>query len=275
MIRPCQAVGGSVRSGLSGRQDLAEHLRGLLDGGAVDVEVGEQPHLGGADGTDEDALLAARRRRRRARRVRRPRRCWSRSAPGPCRRPRRAAARARGRRPAARRGGRARGARPRRARRPGACRRPSACDVPAPRRPGRPSPASAEPIGAPSPLEKQTAIVSATAPYDDSGVPVATWAFQMRAPSTWTAAPEPVGQRPQLLEVGQRQHRPAGEVVGVLDRDRRRAHEERAHVGGVHPLDRRRGRPAPGRRPRCGWSARSAHRGPRARRAGCGRATRR
>ncbi len=38
-------------------------------------------------------------------------------------------------------------------------------------------------------MEKQTAIVSATAPYDASGVPVATWAFQMRAPSTCTPQP--------------------------------------------------------------------------------------
>ena len=52
-------------------------------------------------------------------------------------------------------------------------------------------PSIAEPIGAPRPLEKQTAIVSATAPYDANGVPVATWAFQMRAPSTWTPHPSP------------------------------------------------------------------------------------
>ena len=50
-------------------------------------------------------------------------------------------------------------------------------------------PIISEPIGAPSPFDRQTAIVSATAPYDASGVPVATWAFQIRAPSTCTAQP--------------------------------------------------------------------------------------
>ena len=57
--------------------------------------------------------------------------------------PRRAAARGRGRRPAARRGGRGRTSRLPRARRPGASRRPSACAGRAPRRSRRPSRPSA------------------------------------------------------------------------------------------------------------------------------------
>jgi len=53
-------------------------------------------------------------------------------------------------------------------------------------------PTTSEPTGAPSPLDRQTAITSATAPYSRSGVPVATWAFQIRAPSTWMPAPASV-----------------------------------------------------------------------------------
>ena len=46
-----------------------------------------------------------------------------------------------------------------------------------------------EPTGAPSPFERQTERVSNCAPYDDRGVPVATAAFQMRAPSQCRATP--------------------------------------------------------------------------------------
>ena len=46
-----------------------------------------------------------------------------------------------------------------------------------------------------------------------------------------------VGPGAQLAQVVDGEHRATGEVVGVLDRDRRRAHEERTHVGGVHRLD--------------------------------------
>ncbi len=53
-------------------------------------------------------------------------------------------------------------------------------------------PTMSEPTGAPRPLDRQTASTSATAPYSRSGVPVATWAFQMRAPSMCTRAPTPV-----------------------------------------------------------------------------------
>ena len=49
-----------------------------------------------------------------------------------------------------------------------------------------------EPIGAPRPLDRHTDRTSATAPYSRSGVPVATWAFQIRAPSRCTRAPAAV-----------------------------------------------------------------------------------
>ncbi len=52
-------------------------------------------------------------------------------------------------------------------------------------------PTSSEPTGAPSPLDRQTDKTSATAPYSARGVPVATCAFQSRAPSRWTRAPAP------------------------------------------------------------------------------------
>ncbi len=46
-----------------------------------------------------------------------------------------------------------------------------------------------DPTGAPSPFDRQTAITSASPPYVASGTPVATCAFQIRAPSTWTRVP--------------------------------------------------------------------------------------
>ena len=49
-----------------------------------------------------------------------------------------------------------------------------------------------EPTGAPRPLEKHTHRTSAIAPYAVSGVPLATWAFQMRAPSRCTATSDAV-----------------------------------------------------------------------------------
>ncbi len=73
-----------------------------------------------------------------------------------------------------------------------------------------------------------------TAPYSASGTPVATWAFQIRAPSRWIRDADLVGPRRAAPQVRERQHRAAGEVVGVLDRDRGGAHEERAHVGREH-----------------------------------------
>ena len=50
-------------------------------------------------------------------------------------------------------------------------------------------PTSIEPTGAPSPLEKHTVSTSTWAPYVANGVPVATCAFQSRAPSRCTATP--------------------------------------------------------------------------------------
>ncbi len=67
---------------------------------------------------------------------------------------------------------------------------------------------------------------------------MATWAFQMRAPSMCSQARCSVDDRPQRLDVGGAQDRTAGEVVGVLDRHHPRLHEERAHVGCPHGPDR-------------------------------------
>ena len=92
--------------------------------------------------------------------------------------------------------------------------------------------------GRPSPFDRQTEITSAQAPYAANGTPVATWAFQMPRAVEVDADADRVGPRAQRLEVLEREHRAAGEVVGVLDRDRRGADEERPHVGGVHRLDR-------------------------------------
>ena len=51
------------------------------------------------------------------------------------------------------------------------------------------------------------------------------------------ADPDRVGVAAQPLEILDGEHRATGEVVGVLDRDRRGAHEERPHVGCEHRLD--------------------------------------
>ena len=67
------------------------------------------------------------------------------------------------------------------------------------------------------------------------------------------AAPTPVGELAQVAQVAERQHRAAGEVVGVLDRDRRGRHEERPHVRGEQALDRRQVDLAPRVRSRCAW----------------------
>ena len=53
-------------------------------------------------------------------------------------------------------------------------------------------PTTSEPTGAPSPFDRHTEITSAHAPYDANGTPVATWAFQSRAPSRWTPMPTEV-----------------------------------------------------------------------------------
>ena len=124
-----------------------------------------------------------------AHRVRRPPRCWSPRGSGRPRRPRRSASRARDPRPTARRGGPRRAVRPRPAPRPDASRPPSACGARGPPRSARRVPTNSEPIGAPSPFERHTARASVAAAYSASGVPVATCAFQIRAPSMCTEIP--------------------------------------------------------------------------------------
>ena len=104
-------------------------------------------------------------------------------------RPRRAAGRGRGRRRAARRGGRGRSS-------PAAARMPT-CRIPPPIR-LRQTRASAIGVGRADQqradrraeaLGQADRSTSATAPYSASGMPVATWAFQIRAPSRWTRTP--------------------------------------------------------------------------------------
>ena len=51
--------------------------------------------------------------------------------------------------------------------------------------------------------------------------------------------PSVVGESPQRPQVLDRLHRPAGEVVGVLHRQRRGRHEERPQVRREHPADHR------------------------------------
>ena len=69
--------------------------------------------------------------------------------------------------------------------------------------------------------------VGASRRTSSSGVPVATWAFQIRAPSTCTPMPRSSAKRRTRLHVLERRDRAAAEVVGVLDRDRAGGHEER------------------------------------------------
>ena len=100
-------------------------------------------------------------------------------------------------------------------------------------------PASSEPTGAPSPLDRQTrhdvgdrAVLSERGPGRHVRVP---------EPSAVEVHPGAGADRElaQVAQVLQRQHRPPGEVVRVLDRDRRGRHEERAHVRREHRGDRR------------------------------------
>jgi len=51
------------------------------------------------------------------------------------------------------------------------------------------SPASTEPTGAPSPFERHTLTVWHGAAISAMGTPLATCAFQMRAPSMWSFRP--------------------------------------------------------------------------------------
>ena len=80
-----------------------------------------------------------------------------------------------------------------------------------------------DPTGAPRPLLRQTDIVSNSAPYPSSPTPVATWAFQIRAPSQCSAGRVRCGQGAQRSSSVERIDRPAAAVVGLLDRDRRRS----------------------------------------------------
>ena len=99
-------------------------------------------------------------------------------------------------------------------------------------------PTISEPTGAPSPLDRQT-----DSTRRDGAVLDERYAGgHVRVPDpgpvevhAGTDAARPGSQLPQVLE---RQHRATGEVVGVLDRDRRGPHEERAHVGREHRPDR-------------------------------------
>ena len=82
---------------------------------------------------------------------------------------------------------------------------------------------STDPTGAPSPFDRQTETVSKFAPYAASGTPLATWAFQSRAPSRCIATPTAWVAGAQGLDLVERLDRAAAEVVGVLHRDRPRS----------------------------------------------------
>ena len=103
--------------------------------------------------------------------------------------PRPAGGPARGRRPAGRRGGRARAARRPRGCRPGASRRRAACARHGRARRVAADDASSEPTGAPRPFDRHTDTVSNSPPYVASGTPLATCAFHSRAPSRCSARP--------------------------------------------------------------------------------------
>ena len=96
----------------------AEHASRALDVVVADVEVGDHPQVPPVEQADQHALLAAAPRQSAARRPSRRPRCWSRRSPGrpipapPRRAARPAAGPGGGRRPAGRRGGPARAARP-------------------------------------------------------------------------------------------------------------------------------------------------------------------
>ena len=101
-------------------------------------------------------------------------------------------------------------------------------------------PVTTEPTGAPSPLERQKVTESAWAATSFAGIPVATHAFQRRAPSRWTARPCSVAIRRISLQRRQRVHGSAATVVRVLDADERvfrivdvRLADGVAHLGGV------------------------------------------
>jgi 3-deoxy-7-phosphoheptulonate synthase len=90
--------------------------------------------------------------------------------------------------------------------------------------------ASSDPIGAPSPLDRQTDTVSNSRPYAGSSTPLATWRVPQAGAVEVQGQARVVGDRPQPLQLGQRLHGAATEVVGVLDGDRDRRHQVRAGV---------------------------------------------
>ena len=93
-------------------------------------------------------------------------------------------------------------------------------------------PATSEPTGAPSPFDRQHETVSNGAAHCAAGIPLASTAFQMRAPSRCRRRPRAraaSADRAQLLE---REDPPAAAVVRVLDADHASARE--VVVGGIH-----------------------------------------
>ena len=109
--------------------------------------------------------------------------------------------------------------------------------------------------------------VELPAPYAASAMPVATWAFQSRAPSRCMATPALARRRAQLADRVERLDRAAAEVVGVLDDDQRGSTPGRrpasgcisaSGCGGVEQPARRR----PGAGGDAGEHRRGAHLGP-------------
>ena len=124
---------------------------------------------------------------------------------------------ARGRPPGARPSCRARPARPRRESRPDASRRRGACARRAHARSSPAGPASSEPTGAQSPLERHAITVVAGAAYSAALVPVATTALKSRAPSRCRGR-SPMARASALQVLDVPGHAARGHV-GVLHRD--------------------------------------------------------
>ena len=80
-------------------------------------------------------------------------------------------------------------------------------------------PHSIEPIGAPSPFERQNIIVSTCEVHAVTGSPVAAAAFHSRAPSRWIGTPAPSVIARTSRSSSERQDRAAGAADRVLDRE--------------------------------------------------------
>ena len=105
-------------------------------------------------------------------------------------------------------------------------------------------PASTAPSGQPSPFERQSVTVSTRDPTSAGGTPSATAAFIIRAPSMCTPTPAGPRDRDDGIELGERPHASAGDVVGVLDDEHGRALVDHVLGGRARRAHLRRREPA-------------------------------